>query len=135
MTGRGSMRTKTIAGFLCGVLACSWAWAVDLNERVAFEIAPQGLASALIEFSKQTKLQVMSQGVDLAQRQGAGVRGKYSISEALGRLLEGSGLRFDATGENTIAVTAGPAAGVARNEGVRVAEGAGAAEAGSQAQD
>src|SRR5262245_59399997 len=89
------------------VLLASRAHALDLSTQVAFEIPPQALASALIEFSKQTQLQVMSQGVDLALRKAPGVKGTYSISEALDQLLEGTNLRYSTTGPNTIAVTAG----------------------------
>lgn len=102
--------TSLACAFLLTVAAA--AGAVDLETKVGFDIRPQPLATALIEFSKQTQLQVMSSGIDLAQRQSPGINGKHSIAHALSVLLSGTGLEYSFTGPNTIAVkiaTAGSA--------------------------
>lgn len=82
------------------------ARAVDLDHRVVFDIAPQNLASALIDFSRQADLQVMSAGPPLKDRQAPGVHGSYAIGKALDLLLTGSGLSYKAAGPSTVAVVA-----------------------------
>lgn len=93
-------------------LACVICWvgsaparAVDLESTVAFNIAPQPLVTALIEFSRQAQVQVMSAGVDLGKRQAPRLNGTFTIKRALGLLLAGSGLQYSSTGPNTIAIT------------------------------
>jgi len=90
------------------------ARAVDLDHRVVFDIAPQNLASALIDFSRQADLQVMSAGPDLKDRRAPGVHGSYAIGRALDLILTGSGLSYKAAGPSTVAVVAAatPAAAV-----------------------
>lgn len=82
------------------------AGAVDLNQRVAFDIQPQNLVSALIDFSRQSDLQVMSDGSDLRHRRAPGVHGQYAVGKALDLLLAGSGLSYKAAGPSTVAVVA-----------------------------
>lgn len=82
------------------------ARAVDLDHPVVFDIAPQNLASALIDFSRQADLQVMSAGPDLKDRRAPGVHGSYAIGKALDLLLTGSGLSYKAAGPSTVAVVA-----------------------------
>lgn len=105
-------------------LSATGARAVDLRAKVALQIPPQALATALIEFSKQTQLQVMSSGIDLSRRHSSGVSGQYTISQALDRLLTGTDLQYDTTGPNTIAVRpAAPSdANTAANEPSRNAD-------------
>ncbi len=79
---------------------------VDLTRKIGFDIPAQPLSTALIEFSRQARLQVMSSGVDLARQRSPGINGRHSIRQALNQLLSGSGLRFSSTGPNTIAVLA-----------------------------
>lgn len=97
------MKTIAAALLLLG-LSISSAQAVDLGTKVALQIPPQALATALIEFSRQTQLQIMSPGIDLSRRQSVGVTGQYTISQALDQLLIGTDLHYDPTGPNTIAV-------------------------------
>lgn len=82
------------------------ARAVDLDKEIAFEISPQPLVNALIEFSKQADVQVMTSATRIDVRQAPGVNGQYPIGRALQMLLDGSGLSYSSTGPNTIAVTA-----------------------------
>ncbi len=96
-----------LIALVLGWCAIAFARADDVTERqIVFHIRAQPLASALIEFSKQTQLQIMSQGVDIAERKTSGIAGKYTVAEALKQLLAGSHLEYSATGPNTIAVTA-----------------------------
>ncbi|HEX4597495.1 MAG TPA: TonB-dependent receptor [Burkholderiaceae bacterium] len=88
------------------LVAPTGARAVDLDQRVVFDIQPQNLVSALIDFSRQSDLQVMSAGSDLKDRRTPGVHGQYAIGEALDLLLAGSGLSYKAAGPSTVAVVA-----------------------------
>ena len=83
------------------------ARAVDLDQQVVFTIEPQKLVLALIDFSRQANLQVMSDGLDVKDRRAPGVHGRYAVGKALDLLLAGSGLSYKAAGPNTIAVVAG----------------------------
>jgi iron complex outermembrane receptor protein len=85
------------------------ARAVDLDQQVVFTIEPQKLVLALIDFSRQANLQVMSDSSDVKDRPAPGVHGRYAIGKALDLLLAGSGLSYKAAGPNTIAVVAAAA--------------------------
>jgi iron complex outermembrane recepter protein len=91
------------------LVAATPARAVNLDQQVVFAIEPQNLGSALIDFSGQTNLQVMSDGSAVKDRQAPGVHGRYAIGQALDLLLAGSGLSYKAAGPNTIAVVAAAA--------------------------
>lgn len=92
---------------LFALLVTSHAWAAvtELTQRqVDFDIKAQPLVSALLEFSAQTQVQVMSQGVDLANRQSAGITGRHTIAAALAQLLANTNLEYTTTAPNTIAI-------------------------------
>jgi iron complex outermembrane recepter protein len=99
-----------VFGTAATLVAPTVAGAVDLDHRVVFDIQPQNLVSALIDFSRQTDLQVMSAGSDVKDHRAPGVHGSYAIGKALDLLLAGSGLSYKAAGPSTVAVvTAAPA--------------------------
>lgn len=107
----GSISAITSGGrrlaLLLTVLITSLAWAADneLTQRqVDFNIKAQSLASALLEFAAQTRVQVMSQEGDLARRQTAGVTGRHTIAAALTQLLANTNLEYTTTAPNTIAI-------------------------------
>jgi iron complex outermembrane receptor protein len=104
----GALLLGTVVPLVVPAVAC----AVDLGHRVVFDIAPQNLASALIDFSRQADLQVMSAGPDLKDRRAPGVRGSYAVGKALDLLLAGSGLSYKAAGPSTVAVVAAATAAV-----------------------
>src|SRR5260221_153853 len=80
--------------------------AVDLNKRQMFEIAPQPITSALLQFATQTKIQLISSNVDIKMLKSPGVNGEFTLAAALDRLLSGTGLRYRAEGDETIVVVA-----------------------------
>ena len=94
-------RAAVLLGFAWLVAAWS-TLAVELARQVQFEIAPQPLSAALIQFSKQAEVQVVAAGHKLDGISTKGVRGRYSIAEALRLLLEGTGIEFRPSGTNTI---------------------------------
>ena len=77
-------------GLLC-VSAISLSTTAQ-GDPVAVELSPQPLASALREFARQTGVQVAIPA-DLAEGRISGaVKGRLEPSEALGKLLKGTGL-------------------------------------------
>ena len=76
----------------------------SLERTVSIRIPGGPLPAALIEFSKQTGIQVITSGAavkDLATR---GVQGDMPASSGLRRLLEGTPLGFHALGPNTVGI-------------------------------
>lgn len=100
------MRVLFMTAMLMIASGAAPAWAVDLDRETTFAIDSQPLSSALVDFSHQTQIQVMSSDSQLAERQTAGLKGRYTIRDALGRLLAGTDLDYSSVGPNTIKVTA-----------------------------
>ena len=95
-----------------------------LEREVSFNIAPQALDSALLEFSKQADVQVMVAAKATGAQTTKGLSGKLSVNEALTSLLRGTGLKFTSDG-NTVTIEPMRAAeGGKLQEGVRLAQGA-----------
>ncbi len=90
------------------VLTMAWLATVradDLLERgVRFHISPSPLASALIEFSTQSGIQVAAADADVAHLNSSGVNGTLPIRAALSALLRGTGLEFSRVGAETVAI-------------------------------
>ncbi|MBL8265904.1 TonB-dependent siderophore receptor [Steroidobacter sp.] len=100
------MKLRTLSMLAPVAFYSSWGAAADIEQRqVDFKIEAQSLASALIEFSEQAQLQVMSQGVDLEARRTPGVTGRLTVGRALSQLLSESSLSYVETAPNTIAIT------------------------------
>lgn len=99
-------RTASVAfarWLLLSLLAFSAsALAVDFKREVTVEISPQPLASAAIEFGRQTGIQVVTDGADIANVSASAVSGTYSLGEALRLLLIGTGMNFKPVGEVTV---------------------------------
>ena len=82
------------------------AFAAGIDQRATFEIAAGSLDEALIAYSRQADVQVISASIDLAGKRTRGVSGEREAREALALLLQDSGLSFVATGERTVTVRA-----------------------------
>jgi len=61
--------------------------------RVDFNIAPQNLSDALIELGRQAGVQIAFQPQSVGARRAPALRGRYTVGEAIHRLLAGSGMR------------------------------------------
>ncbi|MFZ5781179.1 MAG: TonB-dependent siderophore receptor [Pseudomonadota bacterium] len=70
----------------------------------SFDIPAQPLTEALVQFGQQSGLQVAADGSLAASTRSAAVRGSFTPSEALTRLLAGTGLTFQFTGATTVQV-------------------------------
>ena len=74
------------------------------GETQDFSIAPQPLVSALDQFSEQTGVAFAYTASQLEGLQAQGVTGTFTPRAALNRLLIGTGVTFEFTGANTVAV-------------------------------
>jgi iron complex outermembrane receptor protein len=79
----------------------------SLSRKVEIKIPAEDLATALIDFSKQTGIQVITAGSLLDNFQSRGVSGQMLAGDALRRLLEGTPLGFHSLGPNTIGIDGG----------------------------
>jgi hypothetical protein len=76
-----------------GASSChAQAWASGDGAKLRFNIAAQDLAAALVDFARQAGLQILAPAALLAGFVSHEVRGEFLRSEALPRLLEGTGL-------------------------------------------
>jgi hypothetical protein len=83
----------------------SVAYAADDSSK-HFEIKVKPLADALMEFGVQSGLTVVAPTTLTTGKKGAAVRGDLAPTDALGRLLKGSGLTFGRAADGTIAIQA-----------------------------
>jgi iron complex outermembrane recepter protein len=106
---------RVCAHWLIGCLAVSGGLATPCAARataheasdgtcVDFSIPAQPLATALIAFGKQANLQVLTSGSAIAGFRSAGLGGRFSSSDGLNRLLQGTGLAFEFPDARTVVV-------------------------------
>ncbi len=97
------------AGLIAGILAqpllpaCT-AQAAELTQTVQFNIQPQGLDTALLQFSKQSGISVSAPSTSLSGKKSVGVSGELVVEQALKALLEGTGLTYKRMNDHTVAV-------------------------------
>jgi iron complex outermembrane receptor protein len=84
------------------------AAAIDLGQKVHFDIAPQQLSSALLKFSAQSDIQVTVPGQLAEGKSSGGVVGTFNAGSALAILLKDTSLHYDVVDGSTV-VIAGPA--------------------------
>jgi iron complex outermembrane receptor protein len=97
-------RTRKLrAAFACLLALPLSALGMDLDKKVEFHIPAQDLSTALIEFSKQARLQVIV-STDLTGKTTQGVSGQKAIRQALSQLLDSAGLSYRLAGETSITV-------------------------------
>jgi iron complex outermembrane recepter protein len=71
---------------------------------LSVDIAPQSVAEALDAFSRQTGVQIIYVSAIVEAQHSNGVRAGLSVVEALGQLLDGTGLRYEFLNARTIRV-------------------------------
>jgi outer membrane receptor protein involved in Fe transport len=91
------------------------ALALATEEPRSFNIRPQALAPALLEFSQQADEQVLGASEVIGDLLTAGVSGRMSPYVALNKLLEGTGLAFTRISDRTIRIRPLAAAAGGRN--------------------
>lgn len=108
---RGRRPSLVTAAFALGAALSGYCAPVraDLAATVNFDIAPQRLPSAVLEYSEQSGVQVTSPAELLNGRRSPGVRGHLPAGSALSQLLAGTGLAFDVVDRNTVTIQSAPA--------------------------
>lgn len=101
--GAGARRRAGLAALIGMLLQSAAALSMDLDKKVAFDIPAQDLSAALIQFSQQTRLQVII-SEDLTGQTTRGISGSLPIKQALSRLLLPAGLDYRVAGDTSITV-------------------------------
>ncbi|MDB5972106.1 MAG: TonB-dependent receptor [Hydrocarboniphaga sp.] len=94
---------------LAAVIACGpigSAAAADLDRRLNFDIPAQLLSTALTQLSQQSHIQIVAPAASINTLQSPKVQGRYSITEALTRLLAGAPLEYRVIGSDTLVLSA-----------------------------
>lgn len=96
--------------------------AVAHAEEAAFDfnIPAQPVSQVLSALAKQTGLQPFYTEDSVKGIQSAGVKGRYSLHEAVGKALAGTGLTFQFTAEKAVAIKVAPAEKVAELAAIEV---------------
>jgi iron complex outermembrane receptor protein len=101
--------TRSISSALCGLLvlfglpfATAHAQSAALQE---FSIPAQPLSTALIEFSRQAHVQVLTPGDQVEGVRTRGIEGRFAADAAISRLLQGSGLDWHFVSDGVITIT------------------------------
>jgi iron complex outermembrane recepter protein len=89
---------------LLAVLLNVPAIAADLESVRRFDIKPQRLETALLEFSKQAEMQVIGGTETLGDIHTKGVSGNLKSREALAALLEDTAVAFNEIGEHSVQI-------------------------------
>ncbi len=89
---------------VCTLASAAPAMAQSMDERRAYNIPAQPVADALIAFSRQSGIQVVSASGEIGARQSQAVRGRFPAGEALDRMLGGTGLGWSQAGRGSIVV-------------------------------
>lgn len=96
-TGVQATRLPLLAVCISSALAAPAIAQAQPAQRMPFNIPAQPLDAALRRFSEQSRQQVLFSESAVAGRRAPAVTGSYTPQEALARLLEGSGVRVNAT--------------------------------------
>lgn len=93
-----------VAGWAIAASLGSIANAAELAESVRFDIAPQSLETALLEFSRQAGIQVFGPAQGVSGKRTTGIHGELIVEDALKALLKDSGLTYRPINKQTVAV-------------------------------
>ncbi|WP_242010249.1 TonB-dependent siderophore receptor [Acetobacter conturbans] len=80
------------------------AQTTQAQPKSSFSISAGSLSDALVSFSAQSHIQVTSQTPTLTGHKTPGLHGQFTSSEALARLLQGSGLSYQPVGERAFQI-------------------------------
>lgn len=107
--GRAMVRPAMIAALLGGTaLAAPPALAQTAATSASIEIPAQAMSSALIAFSRQTRIEIFVPSSLAAGKRSGAVSGARAPEAALQRLLAGTGLTYRFTGTRSVTVEAAP---------------------------
>ena len=97
-----SVGAKSLLAFITVVSLSEWAVAQD--EIHHFDIEEQKLTTALLQFSEQSDTLLVMHTELIADRSAPGVKGNMPATEALEKLLEGSGLEYSVGDDGGVTV-------------------------------
>ncbi|MBY8823243.1 TonB-dependent receptor [Sphingomonas colocasiae] len=80
------------------------AAAQSLDARGNFDIAAQPVGDALLQFSRQSRVQIVSSAAQLGEARSKPVKGEMTARQALSTLLGGTGLVFRPIGSGSVAI-------------------------------
>src|SRR5262245_49745937 len=102
-----SFLKNTATGLLLILLSIeSGSAAADLSDSARFDIAPQRLNAALLQYAEQSRIQVTSASRLLEGKVSAGVVGVLPSRDALDRVLAGTELAYDVIDPKTVVIRA-----------------------------
>jgi iron complex outermembrane receptor protein len=102
LSGNGLRSAALLGVVVASVIARVAVAASALDKEVTLDIAPQALDSALLQFSKQSGVQIMLAADSVHQQMTPGIKGTLSAGSALKRLLDDSGLSYKASTESVL---------------------------------
>lgn len=85
------------------------------TSTLAFNIPAQSLNAAVLAFADRAGLQVFYDAARLKGLRSPGVQGTYSREQAIGQILQGTGISYRFTGATTVSLVAAPTADSAGN--------------------
>lgn len=100
----GALLVASTALVPLGQVVTAQAQSAAQGSASAFNIPAQPLTSALTNFARQTGLKIAYPASLTSGKSAAALRGSYTNADALGRLLEGSGLAYRFTGADTVTI-------------------------------
>ncbi|MGH8317083.1 MAG: TonB-dependent receptor [Steroidobacteraceae bacterium] len=86
-------------------LAAPEAWAAGSTRH--FDIPAEAVSAALNDFARQADVTLLFSSTLVARARTAGVQGDFTVTQALGRLLGGTGLGFRQVSPSAIAIVEG----------------------------
>lgn len=98
------IKTRWVAHVLFAAVFTTSAWSLDLKREMEFQIPSQTLGSALLQFSKQAGVQVLTGGTEISEASSPGINGLYTLDSGLNRLLKDTGFVYKVAGENTVSI-------------------------------
>lgn len=98
------------AAAFAGMPLASAAHAQDKSANKIFDIPALPLGDAVIELGRQGRLQITARTGLLAGRQSSAISGQFTVTEALSRLLTGTGLTWRWIDKNTVELEQAPQA-------------------------
>src|SRR6202522_3652105 len=101
-----SMRRQLAVLIRCVALTMLGAQAVADPTLCHFDIQTQATASALNEFARQADIALVFASALVDKHQMVGIKGDFTVLEALRKLLDGTGLSFTQVSATTIAISA-----------------------------
>lgn len=97
-------KVTTVAVVGLSALPLGLATAADATTKLTVDIAPQSLETALVELSRQGRLQLVISTSSLPAKTSTPLRGSMPLGVALDQLLKDTGLTYRLVGEHTVAI-------------------------------